>query len=265
MFCALSRAVSPTFDSMMRTSGRATTPHLSVTVVALATLAWVVLLLSSTAEPRRRSSCRTSGWSCPRWRPAWRRSAAPGSPPGATRRFWFLLGAAAGSWGCGQAVWTWYESILGREVPFPSPADIGYLGMPVLATAALLSLPLAAPTLAGRARTILDGLTVAASLLVCSWVLVLEPRVPRRQRRTAPRAGHLAGLPRRRHRAHHDRDLHGAAGASPRRFPVGVAAPGRHRSGRLRRRGLRLQLPRPPWVPTARATASTSAGSSATP
>ena len=92
---------------------------------------------------------------------------------GPVRRFWRLTGAAALSWGSGQAVWTWYESILGRDVPFPSLADVGYLCMPILAAAALLALPLSAPTLAGRVRTILDGLMIATSLLVCSWVLVL--------------------------------------------------------------------------------------------
>ncbi len=90
------------------------------------------------------------------------------------RTFWRLLGAAALSWGLGQAVWTWYESILGQDVPFPSPADLGYLGMAPLAAGALLSLPLAAPSLAGRVRTIIDGLTVAASLMVVSWIVVLR-------------------------------------------------------------------------------------------
>ena len=93
----------------------------------------------------------------------------------ADRRFWLLLGAAVLSWSAGQMVWTWYESVLGQEVPFPSPADLGYLGLPPLAAAALLSLPLAAQTLAGRIRTLLDGLMVAASLLLCSWILVLGP------------------------------------------------------------------------------------------
>ena len=91
------------------------------------------------------------------------------------QRFWWLLGSASLSWGAGQAVWTWYETVLGREVPFPSLADVGYLGMPPLAAAAMLSLPLAAPSLAGRVRTILDGLMVATSLLLVSWLLVLGP------------------------------------------------------------------------------------------
>jgi diguanylate cyclase (GGDEF)-like protein/PAS domain S-box-containing protein len=92
---------------------------------------------------------------------------------GALRRTWTLLGAASVSWGVGQTVWTWYEVVRGVDVPFPSAADIGYLGLPPLAAAALLTLPLAATSRAGRARTVLDGLMVASSLLLISWVLVL--------------------------------------------------------------------------------------------
>ena len=36
------------------------------------------------------------------------------------------------------------------------------------------------PEPAGELRTVFDGLMVAASLLVCSWILVLEPRLRRR-------------------------------------------------------------------------------------
>jgi diguanylate cyclase (GGDEF)-like protein/PAS domain S-box-containing protein len=93
------------------------------------------------------------------------------------RQFWWFLGAASLSWSAGQAVWTWYESFLGREVPFPSLADVGYLGFPPFAALALLSLPLAASTLAGRLRVVLDGLIVALSLLLVSWIIVLGPVV----------------------------------------------------------------------------------------
>jgi diguanylate cyclase (GGDEF)-like protein/PAS domain S-box-containing protein len=91
------------------------------------------------------------------------------------RRMWKLLGASALSWGSGQAAWTWYETVLGRDVPFPSLADVGYLAAVPLAAAALLSLPFAAQSLAGRVRQVLDGLMIAASLLLVSWVLVLSP------------------------------------------------------------------------------------------
>src|SRR4051812_32538492 len=53
------------------------------------------------------------------------------------RRMWALLGAATGSWGIGQSIWTAYESIPPfKDVPFPSAADIGYLGAVPLAVAA---------------------------------------------------------------------------------------------------------------------------------
>ncbi len=94
---------------------------------------------------------------------------------GRERRFWRLLGAGLLAWSLGQATWTWIESVLGQEAPFPSLADLGYLGLPPLAAAAMLSLPVSAPTLAGRLRTVLDGLMVAGSLLLISWTVVLHP------------------------------------------------------------------------------------------
>jgi diguanylate cyclase (GGDEF)-like protein/PAS domain S-box-containing protein len=90
-------------------------------------------------------------------------------------RMWRLMGASALSWGSGQAAWTWYETVLGRDVPFPSLADVGYLAAVPLAAAALISLPFAAQSLVGRLRQVLDGLMIAASLLLVSWVLVLSP------------------------------------------------------------------------------------------
>src|SRR5689334_253235 len=53
---------------------------------------------------------------------------------GRVRWSWWLLGAASLSWALGSLVWTWDESVLGREVPFPSLADAGYLALPVLMT-----------------------------------------------------------------------------------------------------------------------------------
>ena len=90
-------------------------------------------------------------------------------------RMWRLLGASALSWASGQAAWTWYETVLGRDVPSPSLADVGYLAAPPLAAAALLTLPFAAQSLAGRVRQVLDGLMIAASLLLASRVMVLSP------------------------------------------------------------------------------------------
>jgi hypothetical protein len=56
---------------------------------------------------------------------------------GRNRWAWILLGCSTLSWGVGQGFWIWYESVLGDEVPFPSLADVGYLGMVPLTAAGL--------------------------------------------------------------------------------------------------------------------------------
>src|SRR5689334_10397166 len=58
-----------------------------------------------------------------------------------TRIAWGLIGASALSWGVGQAIWTYYELVLGRQVPFPSFADLGFLGAVPLAVAGVLFFP----------------------------------------------------------------------------------------------------------------------------
>ena len=90
---------------------------------------------------------------------------------------WVLIGAGALSWGVGQVAWTFYESVQGREVPFPSAADAGYLLAPVLLVTGLLRLPSGAAGMAGRVRLLLDGLLVGLSLLMLSWQVVLQATV----------------------------------------------------------------------------------------
>ena len=152
-------------------------------------------LVGPAAWPRRRSPSPSSGAAS--WRST-RASRALGrcrisvswsshSPPAAqafargrregarTGRAWRLLGLACLSWGCGQAAWTWYEIVLGRDVPFPSIADIGYLGFVPLAAAGLLAFPNVPTRLSSRVRAVLDGLLIASALLFMSWMLVIGP------------------------------------------------------------------------------------------
>lgn len=96
---------------------------------------------------------------------------------GRTRLSWLLLGAATASWGTGQVLWSWFESVLGDAVPFPSLADVGYLGMPVFTVAGLLVLGTAGQTAPNRARSVLDGAMIATSLLLISWIVVLGPTI----------------------------------------------------------------------------------------
>ncbi|MEU0554455.1 EAL domain-containing protein [Dactylosporangium sp. NPDC006015] len=88
---------------------------------------------------------------------------------------WALTGLGAFSWGVGQMFCIWYETIQGTEVPFPSLADAGYFWMMPFTAAGLLVLPMSRQSVAQQARSILDGLMIAASLLLITWILILGP------------------------------------------------------------------------------------------
>ena len=93
---------------------------------------------------------------------------------GSRRRLsWLLVGAGCLAWSGGELVWSFYELVLGREVPFPSFADVGFLALPALALPGLLLRPGAPVHGAGRLRLFLDGLIIAASLFTLSWVTAL--------------------------------------------------------------------------------------------
>jgi hypothetical protein len=101
--------------------------------------------------------------------------AAVSGSGGRARRAWALLAASAACWAVGQATWVWYEHLARRELPFPSLADVGYLGAIPLAVAAMLAFPGRAERAALQARSLLDGAVIATSLLYTSWSLVLGP------------------------------------------------------------------------------------------
>jgi diguanylate cyclase (GGDEF)-like protein/PAS domain S-box-containing protein len=96
---------------------------------------------------------------------------------GRMRWGWALIGLGVLSWGLGQVCWVYLESFRGEEVPFPSQADIGYLGMVLLTPIGLLILPSATQALANRARSVLDGLMVATSLVMMAWIFVVAPLI----------------------------------------------------------------------------------------
>ncbi len=95
------------------------------------------------------------------------------SAQGRLRMAWVAMAIGVAAWAIGEAIWTHYELVL-DEVPFPSVADGFFLIFPVGACAALLLFPseYAGPF---RGRVFLDGLIVAGSLFLVSWVTVLGP------------------------------------------------------------------------------------------
>jgi diguanylate cyclase (GGDEF)-like protein len=91
---------------------------------------------------------------------------------GRLRRGWLLLGAGMLSWAIGELTWAYYEVIAGREVPFPSAADIGYLGMVPLSLLGVATLVTVERT---AVRAVLDGLIISGSMLYVSVATVLGP------------------------------------------------------------------------------------------
>ncbi|MFI6073350.1 putative bifunctional diguanylate cyclase/phosphodiesterase [Actinoplanes sp. NPDC051343] len=96
---------------------------------------------------------------------------------GRMRWGWAFIGLGVLSWGLGQAYSVYLQTFLGREVPLPSGADIGYLGMILFTPAGLLILPSVAQALANRVRSVLDGLMVGCSLVLMAWIFVIQPLI----------------------------------------------------------------------------------------
>src|SRR3954453_19583948 len=93
---------------------------------------------------------------------------------GHRRRAWAWLAVGNGAWAAGQIVWSYYEVVLDREVPFPSLSDVGFLIFPLAAAVGLLIwLGTQGEQLMARGRDVLDGTIIAGSLLVLSWVTTL--------------------------------------------------------------------------------------------
>lgn len=89
------------------------------------------------------------------------------------RRSWLALGLGLCAWSLGEVIWCYYELWQGRsQAPFPSASDAAFLLFPVAAGVALFLFP-AGHGGQSRVRLILDGIIVAGSLFVVSWVTVL--------------------------------------------------------------------------------------------
>jgi diguanylate cyclase len=93
---------------------------------------------------------------------------------GSRRRAWAWLAAGNGAWAAGQVVWSYYEVVAGRDVPFPSLSDVGFVLCPLMCAMGLITwLGTQSHQLVARGRDVMDGIIIAASLLVLSWVTTL--------------------------------------------------------------------------------------------
>ncbi|MHA7272676.1 hybrid sensor histidine kinase/response regulator [Arthrobacter sp. TMT4-20] len=88
---------------------------------------------------------------------------------------WWLLATATLVWFGGMAAWTYFGVTRDHLYPFPSIADIGFIGYAIPATAALFFFPRPPATLVSGLHTLLDGGVIAATVLFISWATVLGP------------------------------------------------------------------------------------------
>nr|WP_272263555.1 EAL domain-containing protein [Streptomyces xanthophaeus] len=89
------------------------------------------------------------------------------------RPAWLLFAFSSLMGASGNAVWGWYEVVLGTEVPKPSVADFAFLCFAPPAIVGLLVLAKRPVTRAGWVCLALDSWLIGGSLLTLSWSLAL--------------------------------------------------------------------------------------------
>ena len=93
---------------------------------------------------------------------------------GAVRPFWWCMVAVEGLWVVANICWAWYEVVLIRLVPTPSPADAFYGAALALAVIAMVTGLL--PLVYGRSaalRVVLDVALSGGSFMFLSWATAL--------------------------------------------------------------------------------------------
>ncbi|MFF3781294.1 putative bifunctional diguanylate cyclase/phosphodiesterase [Streptomyces sp. NPDC001933] len=89
------------------------------------------------------------------------------------RPAWLLFALSSFMASAGNAVWGWYEVVLGLQVPTPSLADVFFLCFAPPAIVGLLVLAKRPVTRAGWVCLALDAWLIGGSLLTLSWSLAL--------------------------------------------------------------------------------------------
>ncbi|ARQ68314.1 putative bifunctional diguanylate cyclase/phosphodiesterase [Streptomyces marincola] len=113
---------------------------------------------------------------------------------GEFRTAWALFGASSVMMGLGNAIWGWYEVVLGRAVPRISAADLCFLMFAPLAIIGLLMLAKRPVTRAGWVCLALDAWLIGGSMMTLSWSVALA-QAAERQGETVTRAALALAYP----------------------------------------------------------------------
>lgn len=89
----------------------------------------------------------------------------------------FLLGCGLFSGTLGQTIFTMYEQLLHINDPFPSWADVGFLGLYPFLLLGILLLPTNLPSGAARVRILFDSALVITAICIFSWYFILGPTI----------------------------------------------------------------------------------------
>lgn len=89
------------------------------------------------------------------------------------RRAWAFLTVGASLWVGGQLAWTFYGITRDHAYPFPSLADVGYLGLAPFAVLALFLFRRTAQRQTAPVRALLDAAVIALATAFVSYTTVL--------------------------------------------------------------------------------------------
>ncbi len=106
---------------------------------------------------------------------------------------WTLLAVAIALYASGQAAWTSYDVRMPSfQVPFPGLYDIGFVGSYPFFLLGTLLLTRRNRAGVGRARLLLDALSVLGAALALSWFFVLSPSIAGLSHAPSPGAAFLS-------------------------------------------------------------------------
>jgi PAS domain S-box-containing protein len=104
------------------------------------------------------------------------------------RRAWLWIGAGGAAFLAGQLWWDYYNLVRGTPPPYPSPADVGFLGIYACLIVGVVMLGRGQPTRRGDPELFLDAVLVTFAVSALAYEYLLEPLL------TGTSPGSTAGL-----------------------------------------------------------------------
>ena len=145
--------------------------------IAVASLVAMVLLYAFPPSDRR--TLALSADLCWTWAAAFAAVACVAASRRVTtseqRRAWRWIAAGCASFLAGQMVWNYYDLVRGAPPPYPSLADVGYLGIYACVIGALRTLVLGQPLRRTDPELVLDTVLVTFVVGALAYEYLLEP------------------------------------------------------------------------------------------